>query len=387
MFYIEKHFLNKCFLFYLIASILLLIPTVLYAEGEVFWLVSDYSDSPVVKFGFNNAGYSDGWYWGHSNRHPYDSHEMLTGEWASALYFTGIQNNKAQWLTRKFKVPDWDTDRVFNEISYSAWDNPNNPIIGYDTAQSIVAIPNKIRVTMDYNLIDLGTTGYASLPFRNYSGNIKDVNSERYILIQRYTIKNTSGSTITGLEFYQMLHSHPTATIWPILSSTYTDVNLPYTLKGYDPCNLTKPFKYAITQWNYGNPATDHVDWDGFSSTIKPDWIENGTYIGFWSRPPYGTHVDIENRALNGSNSIYFAEAAGAMGWKLPDLEPGKYTSITFAVMFGSGNPLLCDTTPNVWNKTKGGTTYYTTINDAVVLPIVAILLLSIRAFIRKMLL
>jgi hypothetical protein len=33
--------------------------------------------------------------------------------------------------------------------------------------------------------------------------------SERYVLLQTYTIKNIKASgNITGLEFYQMLHGH-----------------------------------------------------------------------------------------------------------------------------------------------------------------------------------
>ena len=160
-----------------------------------------------------------------------------------------------------------------------------------------------------------------------------------------------------------MLHGHPIATENSIVNSTYSDVNLPGLLRGYDPCNPDKPFRYAITQWNLGNPNAEHVDWLSFSSTIQPDWIDNGTYNGHNGKPASGTHIRIENHQLNGAKWIYCAQAAGAMSWNLGTLAPGQSKSITLAVMFGSGKNVQLSE-PNVWNKTKDS--YYTTISDAV---------------------
>jgi hypothetical protein len=77
----------------------------LFASGEEFWLNSDYSANPAVKFGFNRAGYSDECDWGESNRHNWlgAPHELLCGEFAAAIYFDGIQNNCPNWLTDRFK--------------------------------------------------------------------------------------------------------------------------------------------------------------------------------------------------------------------------------------------------------------------------------------------
>jgi hypothetical protein len=41
---------------------------------------------------------------------------MLSGEWAAAIYYNGIHDNKTQWLTDLFKVPDWQTHTSFHKI-------------------------------------------------------------------------------------------------------------------------------------------------------------------------------------------------------------------------------------------------------------------------------
>jgi len=352
MLHIEEHYLGY-FLVILFIFVLFATPTFLYAAYEPIGLYTNdyYASNGGVAFDFYPSGYSDGWYWGYSDRHQQDSHEMLSGEWASGIFYNGIHDNKTQWLTDWFMVPNWPTYTSFIQ-------DPNFEVWNHKTARSRVYDSN-VRVTIDYNLIDIGDSNYVSLPFRNFSGNIKDVNSEQYILLQTYTIENNSPNNITGLEFYQMLHGHP-ADKWGRINSTYSDVNYPNTLK--DPCDPAKTFRYAITQWNLGDPNTEHVDWISFSSTIQPDWIDNGTYNGHDEEPTSGTHIRVENRALNGARLIYYDEAAGAMGYNLGTLTPGQSTSITFAVMFGSGNVQFSE--PNVWNITRG--THFNTIQGAI---------------------
>ena len=66
-----------------------------------------YSDS--AKLGFTYAGYSDGWFWGPSDRHPhggiYDGrHEVLSGEFAAAVRWDNCGSNEAIWLTGRFDI-------------------------------------------------------------------------------------------------------------------------------------------------------------------------------------------------------------------------------------------------------------------------------------------
>ena len=65
-----------------------------FAVGEVFHI---YGGSAT--WGFYDSGYSDGFYWGYSNRHPYTSHEMLSGEWAAAIWWNNCGYSHALWLT------------------------------------------------------------------------------------------------------------------------------------------------------------------------------------------------------------------------------------------------------------------------------------------------
>lgn len=338
MFKTKKCFLSIC----RIAFVLFAAPSFLYAWGESICLYSLHKDADPcgIALNFYPSGYSDGWYWGRTSRHPQYSHEMLSGEFGAAIFYDGIHNNHANWLTDFFSYPDWSPDTNFNKDmtfyynsdsqqwqSWRVWNNNRN-------AQSRIYDPN-IQITIDYHITDLGTDGNVAIPFypQGYSGSdVPYVASDRYILFQTYNIKNTTQNNITGVKFYQMLVGlveYPFGNTTK--SSTYSYKKFPGQLKDYH---------YAITQWNYGDPNY-HVDWISFASNVEPTWIENGFYD--WSpysgKPnPPGTHWNIENCNLNGSPAVYNSYgAAGAMGWDLGTLEPNQTKSITLAVMFGCG--------------------------------------------------
>jgi hypothetical protein len=238
-----------------------------------------FTNDGIVSFPFDMAGYSDWWYWGNSmgisNRHD-GSHEVLSGEWAVGIEYAVSGYTKHEWLTDWFSYPTWPTGTSFVQDSGSAWDSASNPVSGNDTARSIIHDPN-IRVTIDYKIVDLGTN-YASLPFYyQNSSTVAYVQSEKYILIQTYNLKNNrSSGNITGLKFYQLLVGLPTQSLYR--SSTYSSAIVPGLLpRSYDPCNpgAANDFQYTITQWTPGDPDVDHVDWVTFASTIQPTWIEN----------------------------------------------------------------------------------------------------------------
>jgi len=170
MLHIEEHYLGY-FLVILFIFVLFATPTFLYAAYEPIGLYTNdyYASNGGVAFDFYPSGYSDGWYWGYSDRHQQDSHEMLSGEWASGIFYNGIHDNKTQWLTDWFMVPNWPTYTSFIQ-------DPNFEVWNHKTARSRVYDSN-VRVTIDYNLIDIGDSNYVSLPFRNFSGNIKDVSA------------------------------------------------------------------------------------------------------------------------------------------------------------------------------------------------------------------
>ena len=220
--FIQKQILTHSFRLVAVVFFTLVLCTSITAASPTDWHVM--IGSPYWFGDFDAAGYSDWWWWGQSNRHPYGSHEMLSGEWGAAIYYDGITTEpKAMWLTNYFQYPDWTTNSTFTVYGTpNSWDNSSNPtqpnndaydhyynyMPAYDTGQSVVEIPNKIRITIDYKVVDLGDSNYAVLPFYPQgSSTVAYAKSERYILLQTYNIKNThqpGGSNITGLKFYQM---------------------------------------------------------------------------------------------------------------------------------------------------------------------------------------
>ena len=328
-------------------------------SSETLGLSNEYWQCQAI----DTAGYSDKFWWGPSPRHNHPGyHEMLSGEWGAAIYYDGIATgSEAMWLTDKFLYPNWETYCDFT-IDYSpvSWDNESNPVDGLDTGYSRIKNA-KVRITIDYEMVDLGEGG-SPLSFGRLVGADAFVYSERYVLLQTYTITNITQSPIENLEFYQMLHGHPADEGSAVVYSVYDDTDHEDPLEGYVPYDevhrkegsiYAGNFRYDITQWNnVDDPEkdeyVDHRDWIGFSSTVPPDFFENGYYEGHAAgKPPRdpdpdltGTHWNIEDRNLNGK-TYSFGEAAGAMRWSLGTLAPagqqGDSVKLTLAIMFGSG--------------------------------------------------
>jgi parallel beta-helix repeat protein len=326
-----------------------------FAEGEVFRVYGDPGAN--CDWGFNHAGYSDNFNWGYEpNRHPYSYHEMLSGEFGAALAWSQSGSNQAYWLTDSFHFPDFGTGSIFQSYSpyYNSWDDSNNPIDNIDTAYAVIRDnQNRIQVRMDYEVVDLGQQdangiGGSPITFRDANGTVAYVNSEQYILLCTYSIKNVSDSNITGLEFYQMLCGYPSG--YDGYYSSYASENYSDPLASYIPynpvhkeqgSNYAGKFRYDISQWGAGNPNTEHVDWISFSSTVPPDVVENGIFCSNGGEPTTGTYTNIKNRSLNGNlysvySGYYSSErVAGAMKWNLGNLEPNQTVKHTIAVMFG----------------------------------------------------
>ena len=321
-----------------------------------YWRVGAINDP-----GLDAAGFSDKFYWGASPpslRHAaaYE-HEMLSGEWAAAIYYDGIaMGPEAMWLTDYFLYPYWTTNSDFIiDSDPFAEDDEDNPVVGYDTGHSRIK-NEQVTVAIDYEMVDLGEQGEngeggSPLSFGSLVGADAFVYSERYVLLQTYTITNTTDSPIENVEFYQMLHGHPGNEPQGVVYSVYDSTYHEDPLESYTPWNAVHTvgnFRYDITQWNnYDDPyrSVDHRDWIGFSSTVPPDFIENGYYVGGHgyiedNKPdPPGTHWNIEDRMLNGEPHS-FGQVAGAMGWSLGtlDAEGGQNDSVslTLAIMFGA---------------------------------------------------
>ena len=219
---------------------------------------------------------------------------MLSGEWAAAVWWNEHDSNDAIWLTDWFEWPNFEPNTIFESVSWSSWNDAGNPITTYDTAQAIIEDDqhDTMRITMDFEVVDLGEqdpngVGGSPLSFRDANGTISFVFSERYICLQTYTIENISDSNITGLEFYQMLHSHPADNddISSSISnySSYCDSSFGDPLESYSPSNQVHQvddFRYDITQWNAPTYSGDeHIDYIGFSSTVEPVAVDSNVFL------------------------------------------------------------------------------------------------------------
>lgn len=322
---------------------------------------NSYEQTPPYFWGrFDAGGYSDdGIYYGPSPIHGEDQnvygyHELLSGEWGAAIYYDGIDTDvidpntgdrQAMWLTTLFKWPNWETNSnfVYGGTCFASA-NPNNPAPLQDTGQSVIR-NGQVEITIDYEVVDLEPLGSTYSPMayiRDPNGTVGYVLSDRYVFLQTYTIRNISDQTLTGLEFYQFLHSHGADEYAAAVNSTYTDISPSDPLANYTPYNPVHQvgtFCFDITQWNQRPfSSASHVDYVGFSSTVEPDWIDNDVYDGNHSynvdRRLYGTHINIENRQLNGIDRLFMEEVGGAMGWAMGSLDPNATTSMTIAFMF-----------------------------------------------------
>ncbi len=336
----------------------------------------------------DTAGYSDAFVYDRSPIHDYNFHEVLSGEWAAAIYYDGIDTalidpadpslgRQAMWLTRYFEDPDWNTNSRFNTFGTPlVTNNTNNPVDGYDKARTVIT-NGKVQITIDYEVVDLGESSANRSPMiylDRKTGNNGVVYSDRYCFLQTYTFRNVdpAGQPLTHLEFSQMLHSHGANDFTPVVSSTYATYAAADPLENYVPYDSVHQvgnFRYDITQWNdINHPSHDphvyHTDFVGFSSIRQPDWVDNGIYT---AETTDETHVRIQKRSPNNMPSVYFNFAAGAVGWNLGTLNANQTTSITLAVMFGQQqvvpSPITLTKTDNLAPGTKvepGDTITYT---------------------------
>ena len=326
--------------------------------------ISTSVEPPYFYSELDSAGYSDWLWYGLSESHPYPYHEMLCGEWAAAIYYEGIATekldpntpevgSKAMWLTDQFIYPDWKTNSDFwvaDTTLCSAWHEPNNPTPEINTGHTVIQ-NNEVEITVDYELVDLDEVesgARSPMTFRYpESSNAFYRFSDRYVILQTFTIRNLKTEDLEGLEFYQLLHAHPadekSAAIYSIYeTAVYADPLENYTPR--NPVHQVGNFHYDMTQWNDINSnesSVNHVDFFSASTTIEPDVFGHGLFEGHSAiKPPIGTHLDIENRSLNSQVYLFDTEPAAGAGWFFGTLAPDETVSITFALMFGYDNEI-----------------------------------------------
>ena len=301
------------------------------------WLVN-----PSWKIFLNSAGYSDILYC--TPPAPTIEYEILSGEWAAALKYDDITNTGldptnpfgAQWLTQEFIYPGWPTGSPFKVIEpICTWDNPYNPIDGPDTAHSAIA-NDQVRIDIGYSMVETPEGTPMGMSPDPESGSF--VMSSKYVMLQRYTIKNIGDQTLNNFKFFQFLHAHPKG---------YWCPEILYDSERYLPIRPFAGYHYDITLWRQFGTGShpEATECIGFSSDEPPDYYGLGIYDGHdHGKPDIGLHWHIESAdELPGNTHLSDLPAqnrlAGAEGWVLGRLEPNEQVSVR--ILLAIHNPLL----------------------------------------------
>lgn len=244
--------------------------------------------NPNWNITLTDSGYSDFLF---DNTPGFEGREYLSGEWGAAVSYTvGNTTMQPTWLEPRFLFPDWDTNSDFHVVMPISLVASNAD--GLPVAQSILA-NNDLEITIRYEMVDTVTGMPMGVAASSAAGTGNSVGSNRYVLNQAYTIRNISGSTITGLNVFQLLHGFTSQRgvfdnrTYPGKLSTYHhDV----TLAGID----------AGTIGAGGSSASGLEDYIGFSSSVAPTAFEIGHYgiEGIddhgTAKPSDGVHLSIE---------------------------------------------------------------------------------------------
>lgn len=280
------------------------------------------------------------------NTPGFEGREYLSGEWGAAVSYTVNGNPVApKWLEPKFLFPDWNTNSDFHVVSPIAQTGLNAD--GLPIAESVIENPH-LRITLRFEMIDtvvgtpMGTTAASA------TGAPAFLHSNRYVMKQTATVLNIGGSTVGGLQFFQLLHglsSQRGVFDNRAHAGTLSSFRHDTTLSGLDP-------------WSAGanSSATGLEDYIAFHAINAPSAHEIGYYgiegngvddhgIG---KPSDGVHRSVENNWLSapysarqGTDAFDPAKhwIAGAQRWELGSLAPNQTAAIELllTILTGTG--------------------------------------------------
>lgn len=264
----------------------------------------------------SDAGYSDFIVYTAGTFPPEWLHEFISGEWAAAVGYDGIQNRltppeRTMWLEPTWDYPTWTSNSAFNVLT---------PAFPVDTDAdgmpegSAVIENGDVEITISWDPVDT----VEGTPMGKGGG--VSIRSNRYVLLVTYAIKNIKTTTLTGVRFYPFLHGHPANDERPAVRAAY------------DTTAYTGPlqeFRYDVTQWSTNTGATDgsatgcsYMDHIGFSTELAPADFGLGHFRGHIDRPTTGLHVDVEIDALGNQTTFGPDEVAGATRIDLGSIAP-----------------------------------------------------------------
>lgn len=338
--------------------------------GAARFLVDNIVVSPAASTGGSMLLANPGWNitltdFGYSdflldNTPGFEGREYLSGEWGAAVAYTRDGSNvPPTWLERNFLFPDWRTNSDFHVVTGIHLVGSN--LDGLPIAESVIA-NDDLEITLRFEMVDTVTGTPMGVTPASSAAAPKSIASNRYVMNQTCTVKNISGSPVTGLQLFQLLHG--------FISQRGQYDNRTYAGK-------LPEYRYDVTMSGTDAAAAGSQsssegleDLIGFHAKTAPSAFEIGHYgienngIDDHSsgKPSEGVHLSIENNwqsapYLGRKNQDTFAPVnrwvAGAQRWDLGTLAPGQSTSLDIILSLLTGTKVVVTGTGG--GSTSGG--------------------------------
>lgn len=269
-------------------------------------------------------------------RKGFKGREYLSGEWASAIYYSGGRNPAGPiWFQPQWYYPDWVSNSDFGVEKTFGVGNPMSPtnMHGYNVYSSVIT-NRDLRVTMNYEMLRLGTNESEQLALglvgSSSGGSGSNLFSGRHLFRQKFDIENISGGMLDNLKFYHLLHGLESG--W----GAYDDRDYGGALSDY---------RFRLTQ--QGNSysfdsrtmeTVEHTDTMSACFNVQPSGYELGFYgvkgadDHVSGKPATGVHLSVEQDAFNSMD--YFNPSgtgwvSGALRFNLGSLQAGASTNIS----------------------------------------------------------
>ena len=293
------------------------------------------------------------------NTPGFEGREYLSGEWGSAVGYTRSNGSTVspEWMEPNFMFPDWQTNSTFHVVEGIHLVGTNAD--GLPIARSIIA-NSDLEITLSFEMVDTVTGTPMGVTPASSAGAPLSVNSNRYVMNQRFTVKNISDGSVSQVQLFQLLHGF-TSQRGVYNNHSHAGKLSPYqydaTLAGIDQTSVGAS----------GASSTGLEDYIAFHSKIAPTAFEIGHY-GIESsgvddhslgKPSDGVHLSIEDNwqstpFLGRKNRDSFAPASrwvsGGQRWELGNIAAGQ--SASFDIVLS----LLTGTTVKITDNGGGNT-------------------------------
>ncbi|MCB1279182.1 putative Ig domain-containing protein [Prosthecobacter sp.] len=313
--------------------------------------------NPNWNITLSDFGYSDFLL---DNTPGFEGREYLSGEWGSAVAYTRNGTpHVPTWLEPNFLYPDWQTNSDFHVVTGIHFVGLN--LDGLPIAESVIS-NDDLEITLRFEMVDTVVGTPMGITPASSAGAPVSVDSNRYVMNQSFTVKNVSGTTITNLQLFQLLHGFISQ------HGQYDNRTYPGKLGEY---------QYDVTMAGVDDSAAGAdsssvglEDLIGFHAKTAPTAFELGYYgiegngiddhnVG---KPSDGVHLSVED---NWQHAPYagrqgrdnFAPPtrwiAGAQRWDLGSLAPDQTVSMDIVLSLLTGTKVVV--TGGGSNGTGGG--------------------------------